>query len=361
MKTRLFLSSLVTCSLLVSTIQAEDRDLTTHLYLDIPMDEEVQTTIPKEHVSDKDCFVPVFPAAQGGGERTLGEVVYDSERDAYVRKIDVGTLDCIVDGVEKTLSNICLNYVQSPVAMTIAGSAARTYAFWAKPEGGNSLQYLFTGNPTHTGDDGNVDFGGTLIMADAQGFHINTTAAPTIYMAHFSDENSRGIDPKEEVWHHFVFTIPEGAMAESMVLYIDGEYYATGNAQTLISGVSADTDDFSLNTIANRLNIGHTFNGYLSGLKVYDVDLTAEEVKTLYAPDGTTTSIDEMNDETLLAVANGTIYAAKNATVEVYDMAGKLISQVANATNPIVCNHLNGIYIVRAYAGNKIEQVKVAF
>jgi hypothetical protein len=93
----------------------------------------------------------------------------------------------------------------------------------------------------------------------------------------FNTATSGGIMFKH--WYHVVLTYPGGG-EQNMRIYVNGVVGTNNNLGSNLPGSIPENATIELARYVNTSNEG--FSGRLSNFKLYDVTLTAQEVKTLY-------------------------------------------------------------------------------
>lgn len=314
--------------LLTSSLFA--RDLTTNLVFDIPLN-ETETILPADSTCQQHPTATAIPTA-----------VEDYEK-GWCRSF---------------LGNTTT--LQTVNASTVYGNMARTISFWAftsstdmNGNAQNNVQFLlFGGDGPATAP---VEYGKILVQMVGAGNTLRLLNWGEAACVSFNG----GTTDLREAWHHIVFTIPEGAQASGIQCYLDGQPY--GTAETMTANTLEAIADYSLNTVQNNVNLGHSFTGLMSEFKLYDVELTAEEVATLYGgADGMKNTLATANS--LVCAVNGkTLKVKQECDVEIFDITGRLVYQATAVNAPVKLSQLSGAYIVRTTSNETIAQQRVIF
>lgn len=240
MKTQTLLCSILFTTLSLFSLQA--RDIDENLVMNFRFDEQLDESLPE--------------GIKLASNKTLGAVENDAQR-GWVRTFVSNT-----------------NTLQSTAVSSVSGSNARTIALWvyinSTDQNGNAqnnAQYLFTGGAQQ--DNGNM----LMLLRNGTQLCLLTQSGERMILF-------KGTTELRDAWHHVAFVIPEGANANDIDCYVDGELFADPVLEHPSTGVSLE--DYNLNTYPSVLNFGHSFSGKISNFLFYDIDLTSEEVNMIY-------------------------------------------------------------------------------
>ncbi|MFH4969495.1 LamG-like jellyroll fold domain-containing protein [Gaetbulibacter sp. M240] len=220
------------------------------------------------------------------------------------------------------------------------GGAARTYAFWFKPETSVFQTLLYSGGPT----DGEV----FVVQMQSNGV-LRVT------------DNNQNIVRMDDLpidigqWNHVVISVPENNSFSSIQLYKNG----VPSSETYI-GV-----DVLLNTASNSIDFFPRFNGLASDIRYFDYKLCSGEVERIYNDRQNTLSTEfELNNKTNKIVVyptmvSNTIYFSKPVTsVKICNLLGQIFTEVkySNLTELNLSDLPSGMYILQL---NNIQTEKI--
>jgi len=123
-------------------------------------------------------------------------------------------------------------------------------------------------------------------------FGTNTTGKSTLlglrnenisFGTYGDSRRSSGVIATNDNWYHVVGVYPGGVLFDTAQIYVNGVLYADdGGADDESSPLSFDSSGNFL-MLGNRMSLTDSeLGGYISNFKLYDVALTADEVKRLY-------------------------------------------------------------------------------
>lgn len=241
-----------------------------------------------------------------------------------------------------TEGNGNLSLVDSTTEQPFIGptsNAARTYAFWVKPEESIFQSFLLSGGP-----------------ANGEVFSIQMQSNRVVRVT----DNNQNIVRMEDMpldigaWNHVVVSVPQGGLMHDISLYKNGvpsiETYSGSNQK--------------INTAANAVNFFPRFNGKISDLRYFEYDLCNGEVERVFSDRYLTLSTSDLsnNENKILVyptVATTTVnFSASVTSVEVFDLLGKMVFSIeSSAISNIDISHINsGLYFLKI---NKTQTVKI--
>ena len=145
---------------------------------------------------------------------------------------------------------------------TGTGGWAHTQSFWFKSD--------------IAADDDYLTFMGTA--AASQAFLIMFRDNKKFTVSIYGEEVTSSLVVQDNIWYHAVVTYVGGAFTSSNVkVYINGTAISTTHSSSLTPNITGT--NFSIGATTSGSN---AFNGSISNFKLYDVALTATEVKRLY-------------------------------------------------------------------------------
>ncbi|WP_445748587.1 LamG-like jellyroll fold domain-containing protein [Polaribacter sp.] len=233
-----------------------------------------------------------------------------------------------------TINNGSLSLVNSNDNSNYPGptqGAARTFAFWVKPEEAVFQTFLYSGGPTN----GEV-------------FTVQMEASGVVRVTDNNQNFVRMIDMPLNigVWNHIVITLPSNNTLNSVQMYKNGiastESYAGSNPL--------------VNTSSNSVTFFPRYNGLASDIRFFDYKLCSSEVESIYNDRRTTLSIEDtienQNDKIILypTITSNLIYFNKPIqSIRVFNLLGKTIIDKENSDfSQLDVSHLSsGLYIVK--------------
>ena len=246
------------------------------------------------------------------------------------------------------------NKIQTATNMSVAGTDARTFSYWAKLDNSSTTEQkiLVTGQTQNAVT--NFIF---IHNVGKKMFAISTNYNLLSDRIEFVNEEH---EPLANVWYHCAITIAEGANGSEMTCYINGNKFANGVS---VFKDAAKTGDLSLNTKKTKLNIGHSVFGSLSKIKLFDAALTAEQVKELYDSENpsTPTIIEPADSSDAIVIKGQTIVVNGVADIQIYDLLGNVVMERSDVSGQMSVNTLSGIYLLRANVNGTIVTMRAAF
>lgn len=160
-------------------------------------------------------------------------------------------------------------------------------------------------------------------------------------------------------WQH-IFAV-RNTSEKMLYTYLNGELIST-IADNLTGSMSND-GDLTFGSVAQGATVwGSNFKGCLDEVQLYNVALTAAQIKTIYDAYHNTSSVDNKSVNRLIITPNIVnscldIYNAQELTqLNVYSLTGQLLKSVktynAMVINEDVSNFASGTYIVKGYCAN---------
>lgn len=318
---------------IVDTGILQESQVSENLKMYIKLDEKTQNDMPTDLISGEQCYLPDV--------NKLGAVYKDPER-GYVR--------CFAS------YGAGANIIRPSSNAPASGNHARSIAFWAFVE-----PTTFTADSASTNQGnaqlfytGNAGSEASLINCIMTGdkkirILIGGAAAKWPQLEFFASEDMRN------QWNHFVITIPEGASANDIKCYRNGESMGTPTVfKDLGGGTTENTTDLTLNTTAGTFNLGHSLTGMLSEFAFYDIELTDEQVKyEVYGKYSSDTVLSTINSsanttESMFYIKDKQLTLSRSAFVKIYDVRGSVIMEEKNVVDTIDLSRLSGMYILSA-------------
>lgn len=148
----------------------------------------------------------------------------------------------------------------APNAVLPTGSSARSYEMWFKTTSTGRMVLL-----SH----------GTAITRQAFNASLNHDHNNQIGYWSWSDDSFFNATVSDGLWHHLVYTY--AASATQIKIYYDGSLYATGSLGGALNTASGTTL-----SIANSIAFSEFFDGTLDNVKIYNFELTADQVAAKY-------------------------------------------------------------------------------
>ena len=250
--------------------------------------------------------------------------------------------------------------MQTQAPLGVSGTAARTICYWGKiVTNAGDKQIMYT-----TGAAANTT-GLFILMHKQDGKQIflmnngNSSQAHTKII--FAKEGAEAFGA--DTWYHCALVIADGAKGSEMKCYINGQHFADGDVKHYdnksAGKANGNTDDFTYDTPAAAINVGHSIKGSLSQFKIFDVALTAEQVAELYS--GTSTGMAANNVANRIQVQGKSIFVNGTADVQIFDATGRMIMQQSNVRGQMSAEDLSGIYILRANIDGEVATLKMVF
>lgn len=262
---------------------------------------------------------------QGGGEITKG--FFDSE---------IGNAFKI-----NTANNGSLNLINVNNNSSYSGAtqgAARSFAFWVKPEEAIFQTFMFSGGPT----DGEVF---TIQMEDSGVVRVTDNNQNFVRMSDMPLTIGS--------WNHVVITVPSNNTLNSI------QFYKNGVASTETYSGSNPL----ITTATNGINFFPRYKGLASDIRYFDYKLCSSEVESVFNDRRNTLSIDENPiDETLKVyptlVTSSVFFSKPIQSIKVINMLGKtFVSKSKVNLTELDLSHLSsGVYILHI---NQNQMVKI--
>jgi hypothetical protein len=249
--------------------------------------------------------------------------------------------------------------IRSTTNLGITGNSARTISAW--------IRY----------DDKNTDTNGSHCIVNigdpssaAQGRNTFTLAAANdklqiaIGGGNVNYDYS-GTDLEDGNWHHVAFTLSEGGDMSNITFYVDGAAVTSDGGNN--SNAIATTDD--LVYVASRGDNSQKWfdGGGIDDIRIYDYELTAAEMDTLYSNVASGTSGISIVFEEGELIAYPTlvedilhIESTSNGSfdINVFDINGKAVMNTYGQTVDMT-GLVSGIYIINVSEDNKVSTLKI--
>ncbi len=220
-----------------------------------------------------------------------------------------------------------------------SGGAARSYAFWVKPEKSIFQTILYSGGPA----DGEV----FAIQMEANG------------MLRVTDNNGNFIWMQDMLldigqWNHIAVTVPENNSLFSIQLYKNG----------IPSNETKMGNNALINTASNMVQFFPRFKGIASDIRYVDYKLCGSEVERIYNDRQVTLSNDDLTSglnelKVYPTIVSDFVHFSKSITsIQVINVLGKtLISKKRSRLSKLNLARLtSGLYILRI---NNTKTIKI--
>ncbi|GAA4282181.1 hypothetical protein GCM10022260_26040 [Gaetbulibacter aestuarii] len=221
------------------------------------------------------------------------------------------------------------------------GGAARTYAFWFKPEASVFQSLLYSGGPAN----------GEVFTVQMQSNGVLRVTDNNQNMVKMDD---MPIDIGQ--WNHIAISVPEN---ESM---FDIQLYKNGVAS---SETYSGSDDL-INTTSTRVDFFPTFNGLVSDIRYFDYKLCSSEIESVFNDRQTNTLSNDFNlkgKQTKIIVyptlVSDKLYFSKSVnSIKVFNLLGQNFTQInhSNIKEIDLSGLPSGIYIIQL---NNLQTEKI--
>jgi hypothetical protein len=249
--------------------------------------------------------------------------------------------------------------LRSTTNLGITGNSARTISAWIRYD-----DKLTTTNGSHCivniGDPSSATQGrNTFTLAAA-----NNKLTVAIGGGNVNYDYS-GTDIEDGNWHLVAFTLSEGGDMSDITFYVDGVAVVSDGGSN--SEAIATTDD--LVYVASRGDYSQKWfdGGGIDDLRIYDYELTAAQIDTLYSnvvSDVTGISMTFEEDEFTAypTVVEDFLYiesaSSSSLDINVFDFNGKVVINTSDQTVDM-SGLVSGLYIVNVSGDNKVATFKI--